>query len=1470
MKQTTYQASTLAELDQALAQAKDSGALGSPQHTLVLAHETRSGLSAVDEDLRALRDALPGYQVVGATMLGPTMMGADASSLEVREGLELSILSFDTSTLTTLRYDCGAMSPLVAGRLFAQDLAEIPDARAVLLLCAGAYLSVDAFLGQMSPEAGGVPLFGTQAGVWDSRDVRPQRVFVDGQAHQDMIVAVVLRGQDLHVQVGASFGWHPVGKRMRVTSGTDGGYVATIDHLRPSELYERYLHMDVSKADYADCCAFPIVFPDGPERNARVPRQDEDGCFYYGSTSPVGLAASLAYARERDLLRASLDLAQDLAPFQPQALWGVFCPNRRIFLGNDLADREIGYFRQVCPSLVTASGFCEIYHHDGHGISRNSTAVLAALREGDAAGPSAKVDDPEIDRAASPNVHLAGLLVSLLEESTRDLEKAASIDGMTGLPNRTALERWVKDVSQQALPGTGLTAALFDIDNFKGINDSQGHDMGDQVLCRISSIMGRYLDKKTVVGRWGGDEFLVVSVSLDEGGMSRLLDDISAHLRGVSFKGVDHVTLSAGISRMDAREGSFRELFKRIDRAMYRSKHAGGDQATVYTDALEGEISFSDSTQHQGSSVLASYERSSLPLLIVRTSKGGRRTLLVSDGYCHMTHTPRQKVLDYLLGGSLDHIHPTDRPKVRDFLEDRGATVGPRTTLLYRLSVRGSYHRILASSYSQRIAGGDRLALIHFVDLTTDASRGVPGHHEETSDNHDASTSDEQGRGSASGPYQFGPVSRQALESLRFPLGVMQRVHDGYQAILVSDGACRLFGEAREDLVRYLSNRSYRKMHPDDAGRLIQAARHFKDRPDQSVVCRLMVDDSYHPVLFDQRRHIMDDGTELFFITYTDLEETGAVARQDLDDYYGGQGERLLKDDLTGLPNDAYFRQFAPGLVRELFDRGLRPAVLFFNVRDMRSYNDRYGYARGNDLLRKASQVIQGAFDPMDLVIRQSDDHFVVVTGTYDVGDRVLKASKELEALEGSGSARLVAGICWPEDPSEAPTSAVDKARMAVNFIDDDPQATFCVYDERVKSHYRIRDYVLSHWEQAIREGWVEVYYQPILDIMGGTVAGVEALARWNDPERGMISPAVFVPILEERRLMWELDLHILRLASAYLGKRKREGLDCVPFSVNLSRNDLMVPNLHEQIEQVIAQNGLRPSDVSIEITETALLDNEKIIHDHLRRFHEVGHLVFLDDFGSGYSSFNTLQEFDFDVLKIDMMFLRAANEKTPIILTDIVDMAKRLGMTTLMEGVESKSELALLREMGCTLAQGYLISMPQPAPVLGKALAARQIELADPKTRRFYEETSRVNVLDASTLEQGQVSTPLRDKSPVFILAQMGEGASARIEVIYENAEASRTELSSGRRSSQDLERALAREGVLRTVVTGGMAEALETGREARRDLVMDTIKSRLSIRLIAQSGDMSSYLVVCHDIYLPQSPHPNQAAAAFWAQRG
>ncbi|MBQ7582037.1 MAG: EAL domain-containing protein, partial [Lachnospiraceae bacterium] len=276
---------------------------------------------------------------------------------------------------------------------------------------------------------------------------------------------------------------------------------------------------------------------------------------------------------------------------------------------------------------------------------------------------------------------------------------------------------------------------------------------------------------------------------------------------------------------------------------------------------------------------------------------------------------------------------------------------------------------------------------------------------------------------------------------------------------------------------------------------------------------------------------------------------------------------------------------------------------------------------------------------------------------------------------------------------------ACDHARLACNSIKNRHDVNYCIYDEMLREQLRKQQYVVDHVEEAIEKEYIAVFYQPVIRVATGEICGYEALVRWIDPQFGMISPADFIETLEQFHLIHLVDTYVIQKVCEDYRRLMAEGEDIVPVSVNISRLDFELCDIFRIVEEEREAADMPRHLLDLEITESALNDNVGYIKSECDRMRELGYHVWLDDFGSGYSSLNTLAEYNFDVLKLDLIFLRNFdhNPKTGKLMSYIIKGAKGMGLSPLCEGVESEAHYAFLREIGCERAQGYYFGKPMP-----------------------------------------------------------------------------------------------------------------------------------------------------------------------------
>lgn len=273
-----------------------------------------------------------------------------------------------------------------------------------------------------------------------------------------------------------------------------------------------------------------------------------------------------------------------------------------------------------------------------------------------------------------------------------------------------------------------------------------------------------------------------------------------------------------------------------------------------------------------------------------------------------------------------------------------------------------------------------------------------------------------------------------------------------------------------------------------------------------------------------------------------------------------------------------------------------------------------------------------------------------------------------------------------------------DKANLASETIKNEYKSNIAYYTERLFESSIEERRIIGEFERAISNNEFEMYLQPQVD-SSGNLYGAEALVRWQHPERGLLSPAIFIDVLEKTGFIYRLDRYMWDKAAKKLSEWKKEGKDQYHISVNISTKDFYLVDVYETFVGLVDKYDIDPVNLKIEITETALMSDFDKNMGIIRRLQNYGFNIEIDDFGSGYSSLNMLKDISADVLKIDMGFLRASeNEAKGLdILESIITLAGKLGMKVITEGVETKKQLYMLAEMGCDMYQGYYFSKPIP-----------------------------------------------------------------------------------------------------------------------------------------------------------------------------
>lgn len=414
-------------------------------------------------------------------------------------------------------------------------------------------------------------------------------------------------------------------------------------------------------------------------------------------------------------------------------------------------------------------------------------------------------------------------------------------------------------------------------------------------------------------------------------------------------------------------------------------------------------------------------------------------------------------------------------------------------------------------------------------------------------------------------------------------------------------------------------------------------------------------------------------------------------------------------DELTGMPNMHSFNGAVNVLFEGIDDFDIQYSILYMDIEHFKAYNDKHGFGAGDRLLQDMAQGMLQIFDG-EMVARFSDDHFVAICESRVAEERAAAARQILKGLRGDVRLHLKTGIYKPKMEEDINVSqACDKARYACNEIKKRPGVFVNYFDNTLDTDVKRRQHIINNIKRAASEGWIKAYYQPVVRCADGSgeLCGYEALARWIDPEFGFMPPFAFIETLEEFREIDKLDRCIIEQVCRDLRAELDAGKPVVPVSLNFSRLDFELYDVPAFLNEMSKKYDISPTLLDVEITESALTDKLNELQRNMARLRDEDFSLWLDDFGSGYSSLNVLKDYQFNVLKIDMVFLRGfeGNPKSKSILKSIVDLAHQLGMITLCEGVETQEQFEFLASIGCDRAQGYFFGKPDAEKTLPQAL---------------------------------------------------------------------------------------------------------------------------------------------------------------------
>ena len=436
-----------------------------------------------------------------------------------------------------------------------------------------------------------------------------------------------------------------------------------------------------------------------------------------------------------------------------------------------------------------------------------------------------------------------------------------------------------------------------------------------------------------------------------------------------------------------------------------------------------------------------------------------------------------------------------------------------------------------------------------------------------------------------------------------------------------------------------------------------------------------------------------------------------------LEEHAAEKEYQALHDPLTELPNRALFGERIQYALYDAHDEGREAAVLLMDLDRFKEINDTLGHHYGDLLLQELGTRLKSALRETDTVARLGGDEFGVLLPSMpdrrvvnEVIERIRSAVEEPFNLMGLPLAiETSIGVSLYPDHGEDVDTLLQRADVAM-YMAKSTNSLFEIYDEKADQYDPTRLTLVGELRRAIDERELKVFYQPKAILGNGDVDGVEALVRWNHPERGLLGPDQFIPLAEHTGLIGPLTMYVLDEALSRCREWRDQGIN-LSVAVNLAMRNLLDINFPDRVAEILEKWRLSPTTLELEITENTIMADPFRAMSVLGRLNEMGVKLSIDDFGTGYSSLAYLKRLPVDAVKIDKSFVLGMGEDNNdgAIVRSTIDLARNLGLHVVAEGVENSDTWTELRDLGCDLAQGYLISRPIPADELTAWLHQRK-----------------------------------------------------------------------------------------------------------------------------------------------------------------
>lgn len=881
---------------------------------------------------------------------------------------------------------------------------------------------------------------------------------------------------------------------------------------------------------------------------------------------------------------------------------------------------------------------------------------------------------------------LAARFISIHKEKLAAdlLRLQAERDSLTGVYNHKTYEEVARDIIRKHKDG--VLFLMVDIDNFKEINDTYGHHAGDSVISLIGEVLHMAIKDQGVAGRIGGDEFSLCMHGMwnkEEAAALcfRIKDALKKTKENISF------SISIGAARTGGRICTYEDLHFEADEALYFAKEHGKNQVVFSEEISQKKRELLEEQRTEATSEEELDLDQTLDYCVI-VEPGSKKILYMNQParkvlgmtleqakalHCHELFMGRCKECD-VCQLSRNRVHVLDEQQacqLNQYIPEGKFIIRSRyyiwkdqpARIITFWDINDGKH--VEQSFEQELETQDTIAKCwNVIHETTSQEVDYAKVLKVLTEYYDADCC-----------AIISKEGEKYKDVFEYHRSSAEGVAEGIRKSLADEVFPKM--EVLIDEEGFMRRRHIERKLLENLDLIEQLEKGFVHNTLGIKLARL--DQFVGVLLVINPRHHMDD--------YSILKRIGIFFTTDL-------LRKVLSDDkdyesshdvLTRLWSRAYFGEWQAKF-GSMFKKDF--GIFTTDIMHLSNINKEFGYENGNKRLVAMADMYRKVFAGYS-VFRYDDDQMMAICHNTDKNafQKLVNYAKEQMA---ELDVEISCGFAWTGDGELA-----DVLREANKELEKDRNRLENNNDTEGKTFKLIKNGVL----EQIGNGNFRVYLQPKVSVSTGKTVGGEALIRLFDDVRGMVAPAFFIPILEERGAVYIIDLFVLEQVFRFQKEALEEGKEVVPISVNFSKNTLMFQYLLERIKELCKLYPIPEGLIEIEITETISSMDQLVVNEIANNLRNMGFSVSMDDFGTKYSNMGVLTQFEFDTVKIDRSLLMdiERNKKNVTILKHTLEMLKDLGIHTVMEGVETKEQVEILQQLGCETIQGYYYGRPEP-----------------------------------------------------------------------------------------------------------------------------------------------------------------------------